>query len=89
MNAYLDNSATTRPSEAVAASVRELMEGGWYNPSALYKPALEIQKRIYGVRETCLQAAGAAGQRADLLALLVLHQDLDRARARFLLDLIQ
>ena len=63
MNAYLDNSATTRPSAAVAAAVRELMESGWYNPSALYKPALEIQKRLDGVREACLRAAGAEGCR--------------------------
>ncbi len=79
MQAYLDNSATTRPSPAVAAAVRDLMEGGWYNPSALYKPALEIQKRMDGVRETCLKAAGAAGQKviftsggteADNLALM-------------------
>ena len=79
MKAYLDNSATTKPSAAVAAVVMEMMEGGWYNPSALYRPALEIQKRIDGVRETCLKAAGAAGQRvvftsggteADNLALL-------------------
>ena len=61
MNAYLDNSATTKPSAAVAAAVRELMEGGWYNPSALYKPALEIQKKLDAVRETCLEAAGAQG----------------------------
>ena len=79
MKAYLDNSATTRPSEPVAAVVRELMEGGWYNPSALYKPALDIQKRIDVTREICLKAAGAEGQRivftsggteADNLALL-------------------
>ncbi len=79
MNVYLDNSATTKPSRAVTAAVSELLESGWYNPSALYKPALEIQKRIDGTREICLQAAGAAGQRviftsggteADNLALL-------------------
>ncbi len=79
MKAYLDNSATTKPSAAVAEAVSELMEGGWYNPSALYKPALEIQKKLDGVRETCLKAAGAEGQRiiftsggteADNLALL-------------------
>lgn len=64
MNAYLDNSATTKPSEAVAAAVRDLMEGGWYNPSALYRPALEIQKKLDGVRETVLKAAGAEGQKA-------------------------
>ena len=76
---YLDNSATTKPSAAVAAVVSEMLESGWYNPSALYKPALEIQKRIDGVRETCLKAAGAVGQvviftsggtEADNLALL-------------------
>ena len=79
MHAYLDNSATTKPSRTVAAAVSELMEGGWYNPSALYKPALEIQKRIDSVREVCLKAAGADGQKvvftsggteADNLALL-------------------
>ena len=79
MNAYLDNSATTKPSAAVTAAVRDLMESGWYNPSALYKPALEIQKKLEGVRETVLKAAGAAGQQvvftsggteADNLALL-------------------
>ena len=79
MIAYLDNSATTKPSDTVAAFVRELMEGGWYNPSALYKPALEIQKKLDSVRETCLKAAGAEGQKviftsggteADNLALI-------------------
>ena len=79
MTVYLDNSATTKPSAAVAETVRELAESGWYNPSALYRPALEIQKRIDEAREVCLKAAGAAGQRvvftsggteADNLALL-------------------
>lgn len=63
MQAYLDNSATTKPSPAVAAAVNDLMQGGWYNPSALYKPALEIQKKLDAVRETCLKAAGATGQK--------------------------
>ena len=79
MTAYLDNSATTRPSQAVRQAVQEWMESGWFNPSALYRPALEIQKQVEAVRETCLRAAGAAGQRviftsggteADNLALL-------------------
>ena len=64
MIAYLDNSATTRPSEEVAAAVRKMMEGGWYNPSALYKPALDVQKKLESAREECLKAAGAAGQTA-------------------------
>ena len=63
MIAYLDNSATTRPGDSVAATVRELLESGWYNPSALYRPALEIQKRMDEVRKDCLRAAGAEGCR--------------------------
>lgn len=63
MTVYLDNSATTRPGAAAAALVRELTESGWYNPSALYKPALEIQKRMDSVRKSCLAAAGAEGCR--------------------------
>ena len=79
MTAYLDNSATTKPSPAVAAAVSQLMESGWYNPSALYKPALDVQKELEAVRETVRKAAGAAGQtviftsggtEADNLALL-------------------
>ena len=79
MTAYLDNSATTKPSPAVAAAVSQLMESGWYNPSALYNPALDVQKELEAVRETVRKAAGAAGQtviftsggtEADNLALL-------------------
>lgn len=79
MKVYLDNSATTRPSPAVCELIRELTEEGWYNPSALYRPALEIQKRMDSAREICLKAAGAEGQRliftsggteADNLALI-------------------
>ena len=79
MEAYLDNSATTRPSEAVAALAQQLMTGGWYNPSALYKPALDIQTRMSETRKICLEAVHGAGHRviftsggteADNLALL-------------------
>lgn len=79
MKVYLDNSATTRPSEAVRNRVARAMESGWYNPSALYQPAMETQKEIDAVREAVLEAAGAQGQRviftsggteADNLALL-------------------
>ena len=58
MTVYLDNSATTRPGASVAALVNELMESGWYNPSALYKPSMDIQKRMEETRKVCLSAAG-------------------------------
>ena len=79
MTVYLDNSATTRPGASVQALIRELAESGWYNPSALYKPSMEIQKRMDNVREACLRAAGAeecriiftsGGTESDNLALL-------------------
>ena len=63
MQVYLDNSATTRPCAEVKALVAEMAEDAWFNPSALYKPALEVQKRIDRTREIVLQAAGAAGSR--------------------------
>lgn len=94
MNVYLDNSATTKPSAAVAAAALQRMESGWYNPSALYKPALEIQKQIDRTRETCLKAAGAAGQQivftsggteADNLALLG-HLKTRRASGKVLIS---
>ncbi len=63
MTAYLDNSATTRPGASVRELIRELAESGWYNPSALYKPSMDIQKRMDGVRDTIQKAAGAEGCR--------------------------
>ena len=79
MEAYLDNSATTRPCEQALEAMREVLEEGWHNPSALYKPAMLAQKRMEQARETCLKAAGAQGERliftgsgteADNLAIL-------------------
>ncbi len=63
MQVYLDNSATTRPCGEVCALTAEMAQKAWYNPSALYRPALEMQKRINRTREIVLNAAGAAGQR--------------------------
>lgn len=60
---YLDNSATTKPSEAVLRVMTESLTEGWYNPSALYRPAMDVEKKIKSAREVCLNAAGAAGQR--------------------------
>ena len=41
MQAYLDNSATTRPCEGVIAAMTECLREGWYNPSSVYKPSVE------------------------------------------------
>ena len=63
MQVYLDNSATTRPFPRVVAVMREAMETGWHNPSALYKPAMEAEKRVEAARTDCLKAVNAQGQR--------------------------
>ena len=60
---YLDNSATTKPSEAVLAAMTEAMTAGWHNPSSLYRPAMEAEKKLAQARDLCLKAAGAAGHR--------------------------
>ena len=76
---YLDNSATTRPTPAVREAVAKAMAEDWYNPSALYGPALGVEKQLNACREILLNAAGAKGQRvtftgsgteADNLAIL-------------------
>ena len=55
---YLDNSATTKPSAAVIAAMTDALENGWYNPSALYRPAMDAEKAVENAREICLKAAG-------------------------------
>ena len=59
MQAYLDNSATTRPCpEAVEAMVKCLTEG-YYNPSSVYKPAVEAFQQLRACRELILRALHA------------------------------
>ncbi|MBE5797768.1 MAG: cysteine desulfurase [Clostridiales bacterium] len=76
---YLDNSATTRPSDAVVAAMLNVLQHTWHNPSALYQPAMQAEKLMTAARDVCLKAAGAAGHRlvftaggteADNLAIL-------------------
>ena len=63
MEVYLDNSATTRPSDAVVAAMSAAMTQIWHNPSALYRPAMAAEKLVAAARKDCLNAAGAAGHR--------------------------
>ncbi len=79
MEAYLDNSATTRPSDAVIQAVVNAMRDGYFNPSSPYGPALAAEKRMGDCRallashvharaEEVLFTAG--GTEADNLAIL-------------------
>ena len=60
-NVYLDNSATTRPSDAVVSAMLRVLTENWHNPSALYQPAMQAEKLMSAARESCLKAAGAVG----------------------------
>ena len=42
MSIYLDNSATTRPGAGVVREMSDCMLEGYYNPSALYAPAVQV-----------------------------------------------
>ncbi len=51
MKVYLDNSATTRPFETVVAAMSESMLDGFYNPSALYAPAMYAERGMTDARK--------------------------------------
>ena len=79
MLCYLDNSATTRPTPVVADAVRQCMLEGFYNPSALYAPALASEKKMSAGREVIAKELHAdarnvtftsGGTEADNLAIL-------------------
>ena len=48
---YLDNSATTRPSQAVRDAMVHSMEEVYFNPSALYGPAMHAEKEFTAARK--------------------------------------
>ena len=64
MSVYLDNSATTRPCRAAIEAMTRCMQEGYFNPSALYAPALDAEKMMKDCREAILSRLHAkAGSR--------------------------
>ena len=59
MIAYLDNSATTRPCEAAVAAMTACLRDGFYNPSSVYKPAVEVFRALRQTREDILASVRA------------------------------
>ncbi len=51
LQAYLDNSATTQPTEAVISAMARCMREGFYNPSSLYAPAIDSEKAMRACRQ--------------------------------------
>lgn len=77
MAIYLDNAATTRPSDAVRAAMAEALEETWGNPSSLHRVGLAAARLVEGARETLAGLLGDArkvaftsgGTEADALAI--------------------
>ena len=61
MQAYLDNSATTRPCEAAIRAMQTCLEAEWYNPSAVYRPSVEAFRRLREARENVLKPIRGSG----------------------------
>ena len=60
MSIYLDNSATTRVCAEAAEAMVRCMREEFYNPSALYSPALAAQKAMRACRDEILKAVDSA-----------------------------
>lgn len=59
MQAYLDNSATTRPCPEAVEAMMNCLTTGFYNPSAVYKPAVEAFQQLRSCRELILKTLHA------------------------------
>lgn len=56
MQSYLDNSATTRPTDGVIDAMSRCMREGYFNPSSLYAPAIDSEKAMRACREDLASA---------------------------------
>ena len=94
---YLDNSATTRPFDSVIDTMHACMHDTWFNPSAAYKPAVDVDRQMRKVRRTIAQQLGAqedeviftsGGTESDNLAILGFAETL-HGKANFLVSAIE
>lgn len=56
---YLDNSSTTRPSDAVIATVVKAMEADYGNPSSMHRKGIDAEAYIKNARKTVADTLGA------------------------------
>ena len=61
MRAYLDNSATTRPCPEAVAAMTEALTEDWFNPSAVYRPAVDAFRALRQAREDVLRPVHGEG----------------------------
>ena len=63
--AYLDNSATTQPCASAIDEMVRCMREGFYNPSSVYRPAVDAFRAVRDCRELLLRAVH--GENCDLI----------------------
>lgn len=94
---YLDNSATTRPFDSVVDAMSACMRDTWFNPSAAYKPAVDVDRQMRLCRQTIARQLGAqedevvftgGGTESDNLAILGFAETL-HGKANFLVSAIE
>ncbi len=59
---YLDNSATTRPSDSVIKAISENMAGNFGNASSLHKMGIEAEKVLKDAKKTILEKLSLDGE---------------------------
>ena len=92
---YLDNAATTRPTEQVIAAVTNSLKEGYFNPSSLYAQGFSVSKSMVAGRDTLKKLLSAkdviftsGGTEADNLAILGSIQSA-RKRIRILYSAVE
>ena len=94
---YLDNSATTRPIDIVVEAMSACMRDTCFNPSAAYKPAVDLEKQMRLCRRVIAQQLGAqedeviftsGGTESDNLAILGYAETL-HGKANFVTSAIE
>ena len=63
MNAYFDNSATTRPCPEAVAAMSEALTECWGNPSSLHALGVDAHRRVQAARLSVAKALGAEPDR--------------------------
>lgn len=94
---YLDNSATTRPFDSVTEKLAACMRDTYFNASAAYKPAVDIDREIRACRKLIASQVGAkedevyftsGGTEGDNLAIMGFAETLHKP-ANFVCSMIE
>lgn len=60
MIAYLDNSATTKPSESCVKAVNKMLTDCWGNPSSLHNLGIDAMKEVILARQSIAESLGVS-----------------------------